>query len=46
LTPVFEQAAAEGQMTYLTYDTHWNQAGQELAGKAVADFVRGVEGCA
>jgi hypothetical protein len=45
LTPVFEQAAAEGQMTYLTYDTHWNQAGQELAGQTVADFLRDVDGC-
>ena len=45
LTPVFEDAAAQSQMTYLTYDTHWNQAGHELAGQTVAEFLRGQEGC-
>ena len=45
LTPAFEEAAAQSQMTYLTYDTHWNQSGHELAGRTVADFLRGQEGC-
>jgi hypothetical protein len=45
LTPIFEDAAAQSQMTYLEYDTHWNQAGHELAGETVADFLRDVEGC-
>lgn len=39
LTPVLEAAAAEGQMLYYTYDTHWNQAGHDLVGEAIADFL-------
>lgn len=35
----FDEAAANGAMLYYTYDTHWNQAGQNLAGELVADFV-------
>lgn len=43
LTPAFEQAAGQGDMLYLAYDTHWNQAGHVLAGETVADYVE--EGC-
>lgn len=42
LTPVFQ--AAQNQMLYLTYDTHWNQAGQILAGQTVADYIQNHEG--
>jgi hypothetical protein len=40
LSPAFEAAARDGQVLYYTYDTHWNQAGHDLAGKVIADFLR------
>lgn len=40
LVPVLEQAADEGQLSYYTYDTHWNQTGHDLVGRAIADFLR------
>ncbi|HLA45139.1 MAG TPA: GDSL-type esterase/lipase family protein, partial [Aggregatilineales bacterium] len=45
LTPAFQESAAQSHMLYLTYDTHWNQAGHELAGQVVADYLRGVDDC-
>lgn len=39
LTPAFKEAAARGEMLYYTYDTHWNQAGHDLAGQLLADFI-------
>lgn len=45
LTPAFEQHAAENPPYYFTYDTHWNQAGHELAGQTIADFLRNVPAC-
>jgi hypothetical protein len=39
LTPVIADAAAQGQMLYYIYDTHWNQAGHDLVGQAIADFL-------
>jgi hypothetical protein len=39
LTPILEEAAAQGQMLYYTYDTHWNQAGHDVVGKAIAEFL-------
>lgn len=39
LHPAFDEHAANGEMLYYTYDTHWNQAGQTLAGETIADFV-------
>jgi hypothetical protein len=40
LTPVLAEAAAQGEMLYYVYDTHWNQAGHNLVGTAIADFLR------
>lgn len=40
LTPVLTKAASTGELTYYTYDTHWNQRGHELAGNAIAEFVK------
>lgn len=37
----FDAAAQEGEILFYTYDTHWNQAGQRLAGELLAEFVRG-----
>lgn len=45
LTPAFEEYAAAGEMLYLTYDTHWNSAGQALAGRTVADALRQPNAC-
>jgi hypothetical protein len=39
LTPVLAEAAASGELTYYTYDTHWNQRGHELAGNTIAAFL-------
>lgn len=39
LHTVFDEHAANEEMLYYTYDTHWNQAGQILAGETIADFV-------
>jgi hypothetical protein len=36
----FDEAAANGESLYYTYDTHWNQAGQTLAGELLAEFVQ------
>ncbi len=37
LLPVFRAAAARGELLYWPDDTHWNDAGMELAARAVAD---------
>ena len=39
LQTVFDEHAANGEMLYYSYDTHWNQAGQNLAGETIAEFV-------
>ncbi len=39
LSPFFEEAAARGEINYYIYDTHINQAGQNLAGSVIADFI-------
>lgn len=43
LTPAFERAAAEGILLYYPYDTHWTQAGHDLAAKVIAEAI--AEGC-
>ncbi len=40
LSPHFSEAAANGELLYYTYDTHWNQAGHDLAGAIVADAIQ------
>lgn len=44
-TPILRDAAAQGEMLYYTYDTHWNQDGHERVGTALAEFLR-VNPCA
>lgn len=41
----FSQRAAAGELLYYVYDGHWNQAGHDLAGQVIADFMRNAEGC-
>ncbi len=41
LTPIFTQAAQEGALLYHVYDTHANQAGNDLIGKAVGEALLG-----
>lgn len=36
LLPSFEAAVRRGEMLYYTYDSHWNQAGHDLAADVVA----------
>lgn len=45
LLPVFEAAVAEGELLYYAYDSHWNQAGHDLAAAAVADALRNTPDC-
>lgn len=40
LTAAFDAAAASGELLYYRYDTHWNQAGHELAGTVIADYIK------
>lgn len=40
LTPAFEAAIAEGQLLYYPYDSHWNQAGHDLAAAVLAEALR------
>jgi hypothetical protein len=35
----FDEEAANREILYYTYDTHWNEAGQTLAGELLANFV-------
>ncbi len=37
LTPAFERAASEGALLYYPYDTHWTQAGHDLAAQVIAE---------
>lgn len=39
LTTVLQAAAAQGEILYYKYDTHWNQRGHEVVGRAIAEFV-------
>jgi hypothetical protein len=39
VTPALQVAAARGELTYYTYDTHWNQRGHDIAGEAIAEFL-------
>lgn len=34
-----EQTASAGQMLYYVYDTHWNQAGHDLAAQTLANYI-------
>jgi hypothetical protein len=40
VTPALQKAADRGQETYFPYDTHWNPKGHEVAGRAVADYIK------
>jgi hypothetical protein len=48
LLPAFESAVAGGQLIYYPYDSHWNQAGHDLAAQTIAaaleDDANGCEG--
>ncbi|HMO50449.1 MAG TPA: hypothetical protein PKE26_06025 [Kiritimatiellia bacterium] len=39
--PVFREAAARGELLYWPDDTHWNEAGMELAADVIAEAIRG-----
>lgn len=40
LTPAFEAKVAEGALLYYPYDSHWNQAGHDLAAETIAAAIR------
>ncbi len=39
-TPILQDAAAQGEILYYTYDTHWNQDGHLRVGTALADYLK------
>lgn len=43
LTPAFEAAAAQERLLYYPYDTHWNQAGHDLAAMVIGEVL--AQGC-
>jgi hypothetical protein len=45
LLPLFEEHVALGELLYYPYDTHWNQAGHDLAAQAIADSLQQVPTC-
>lgn len=45
LLPTFEEAVARGDLLYYPYDTHWNQAGHDLAAQVIADALRAHPTC-
>ena len=40
LLPALEDAAGRGELLYYAYDTHWNQAGHQLAGEVIAQALQ------
>jgi hypothetical protein len=40
LLPAFANAVANGELLYYAYDSHWNQAGHDLAGQIIAQTLR------
>ncbi|HEX2621190.1 MAG TPA: hypothetical protein VHL11_13610, partial [Phototrophicaceae bacterium] len=45
LTPAFEAKVGDGQLLYYPYDSHWNQAGHDLAAATIAETLQQVDGC-
>lgn len=45
LVPAFTEAVANGELLYYQYDTHWNQAGHDLAARTIAAEMRAIPGC-
>ena len=39
LTPCFRQGILHGSTLYYEFDTHWNQAGHELAAELIAEYL-------
>jgi hypothetical protein len=40
LTPAFQAAAMQGQYVWYAYDTHWSDAGHQVAGAGIASWLR------
>jgi hypothetical protein len=45
ITPAMQDAAAQGEELWFTYDTHWNLRGHEIAGQVIADYIRAHPDC-
>ncbi|MBC8098776.1 MAG: hypothetical protein H7Y11_04995, partial [Armatimonadetes bacterium] len=45
LTPTFEAAVGQGALLYYPYDSHWNQAGHDLAVQTIAAWLRAAPSC-
>lgn len=46
LTSIFQKHVDAGELLYYPYDSHWNQAGHDLAAATIAEALRAVPECA
>jgi hypothetical protein len=45
VTPALNRAAASGEEMYYPYDSHWSQRGHDVAGQAIAGYIRSHPEC-
>ncbi len=45
LLPTFQAHVDAGELLYYPYDSHWNQAGHDLAAQVIADQIRNISEC-
>ncbi len=45
LLPALQERVGQGELLYYPYDSHWNQAGHDLAAQVIADAMRSTTGC-
>jgi hypothetical protein len=45
LSVAFGEAVAQGELLYYPFDTHWNQAGHDLAAEVIAGYLRAHPEC-
>ncbi len=45
LLPAFQEAVRRGELLYYPFDTHWNQAGHDLAARIIASAMKNVKDC-
>jgi len=45
LLPALQEHVGQGELLYYPYDSHWNQAGHDLAAQVIADAMRGTPDC-
>jgi|FLYN01.1.fsa_nt_gi hypothetical protein len=45
LLPALQERVNQGELLYYPYDSHWNQAGHDLAAQVIANYLRGATEC-